>query len=117
MAGGKGSRFSMSKATSYGSSSVRSGSSLGFVEEASKEFHSLNIPSERSILEIIINRFIALSENFNCSIILYLGVSPDKIEDLTSKIFTLTDDKEKLVMYLFVHKVMGALDMEGKLVI
>jgi hypothetical protein len=92
LAGGKSSRYLLTKnadRSSYPSSTPVSGrGSLKNVlwQEGegvgNKDFDALSIPSERSMVELIIHRFLALSELLGCHITLYLGISPDKIGNL-----------------------------------
>jgi hypothetical protein len=62
------------------------------------------------MVELIIHRFLALSELLNCHITLYLGISPDKINNLKEVFQKIAIDQKKITIYPFAQKVIGALD-------
>lgn len=66
---------------------------------------------------MIIHRFIALAELLNSHITLYLGISPDKINNLKEVFQRIAIDQQKITIFPFAQKVIGALDYQGNLVV
>lgn len=69
------------------------------------------------MVELIIHRLIALGELLNCHITMYLGISPDKINNLKDVFQNIVIDQKRITIYPFAQKVLGALDFQGNLVV
>lgn len=69
------------------------------------------------MVELIIHRLIALGELLNCRITVYLGISPEKIQNFQAVFQNLVIDQKRIKIYPFAQKVLGALDFQGNLVV